>query len=825
MTDPAAPAEYSFPVTNLSCAGCVRRAETALANVPGVAHAAVNLAQGRATLRLGRDGTLAPVRRALAQAGYPMGVTTHRLQIDAMTCATCVARTQGALAAVPGVIEARVNLATGQAQVDAPEGVVPVQALRAALAATGYHATALSPDQPDDPQARALRHAAQARGSFLVALVLTLPVFVTEMGGHVWPPLHHALHALAGQQALWLGQFVLTALVLAGPGRGFFARGLPALVRGGPDMNTLVALGTGAAFAYSCVATFAPALLPEPARAVYFEAASVIVTLILLGRWLEARAKGQTGAAIAALARLQPALAHRLGADGTGQDVPAADLRPGDRVLVRPGGRLPADGRVSGDCVLIDESMLTGEPVPVLRGPGAAVTGGSVLGGSDALVMTVTRTGADSTLAQIIRMVDLAQGAKLPVQALVDRVTLVFVPVVLGLAVLTILVWLALGPGISFALVAGVSVLIIACPCAMGLATPTSIVVGTGRAAQLGVLFRKGAALQHLEAVRVIAFDKTGTLTEGRPVLTAIIPAPGCARADGLAIAAAIETPSEHPFARALVAQARAEGVELPAISGFKAVTGLGARADVAGQGPCLIGGPRFMAQEGVDLAIFAADAAQAAAQGASVLYLARGGQVLALFALTDQPKPEARATLDHLRARGFALALITGDAQAPAQATAQALGIDTILHDITPKAKAQAVADLRARFGPVAFVGDGINDAPALAAADVGIALGTGTDIAIESADVVLRAGDLRGVAQAHHLARASMRNIRQNLFWAFGYNAALIPVAAGLLYPAFGLMLQPVLAAAAMALSSVFVLTNALRLRGLRPVAIGKP
>ncbi len=812
--------EVAFHIDRLSCAGCVRRAETALAAVDGVQGVSVNLTQARATVQVGADAQLADMRDALKRAGYPMRIATLELDLENLSCASCIARAETALLAVPGVLRAHVNMTTARAVVDMPDGAQDVDALVQALGRAGYPARARALDQT--PADRANADSARAKRAFFWAAALTLPVFVTEMGGHLVPSFHHFLHDLVGMQALWVAQFVLTALVLVGPGRVFYVRGLPALMRGAPDMNALVALGTGAAFAYSVIATFAPALLPDTARAVYYEAAAVIVTLILLGRWLEGRAKGRTGAAIAKLAGLQPRFAHRLDTDGQGSDVAISDLRTGDRVLVRPGERLPADGIVAEGAALVDESMITGEPLPALREAGAKVTGGTVNGGGGAFVLQVTATGAQTVLSQIIRMVELAQGAKLPVQALVDRVTLVFVPVVLGLAALTVAVWLAIGPGLSFALVAGVSVLIIACPCAMGLATPTSIVVGTGRAAELGVLFRKGAALQHLADVRVVAFDKTGTLTEGRPVLTGVHVAQGVTDADALALAASLERPSEHPLARALVTAAQSRGLIIPDANGFKALTGLGVRAEIQGFGPHMIGSAQFMAEHGIALDHFAAQADAAAQTGASMIYLAREGAALAMFALSDQPKADARATIDILRKAGVQIALITGDGQAAANHVAQALGIDTVLAEVLPKAKAQAVEDLRARFGAVAFVGDGINDAPALAAADVGIALGTGTDVAIESADIVLTSGAMRGVVQARQIAQATMRNIRQNLFWAFAYNAALIPVAAGALYPAFGLMLSPMLAAGAMALSSVFVLSNALRLRYI-PVSGG--
>ena len=805
-------ASRSFALDGLSCAGCVRRAETALNAVEGVHDASVNLTLSQATIRLDDGVGLDRVQTALRKAGYPMRVAQIDLELDNMTCGSCVARAEAALLSDPQVLRASVNLNTGRAQVTYPDGQGDPAGLLQRLEQAGYPARILSDDtmQDSDPRARQSREAAHMRWNFWVAGALTLPVFVLEMGGHAFPPFHHWLHHTIGMQTLWLVQFVLTTAVLAGPGRMFFLRGLPALWRAAPDMNSLVAVGTGAAWGFSVIATFAPDILPEGTRAVYFEAAAVIVTLILLGRWLEARAKGRTGAAIARLVGMQPKTARVL-RDGAQVDIPTAKLVAGDVVLVRPGERIPADGELTEGEALVDESMITGEPLPVSKGPQDRLVGGTV-NGAGAFRMAITRTGADTVLAQIIRMVEGAQGAKLPVQALVDKVTMYFVPVVIGIAVLTVLVWLAFGPDVTFALVAGVSVLIIACPCAMGLATPTSVMVGTGRAAELGVLFRKGSALQLMDRVQGVAFDKTGTLTDGRPVLTALE-----ALGDGdhaLALAAALEGQSEHPIGRAIVAAAQDRGLTLPEISAFKSLTGLGVRAVNDGQ-VVLLGAERLMVQEGIEPGALRDKAQDLAARGHTPLYLAQGGQMLAMIAVADQPKAGARQMVAALQAQGLHVAMISGDARATAEAIARDLGITRVVAEVMPKGKVDALEALRADWGSVAFVGDGINDAPALAEADVGIAIGTGTDVAVETADVVLASGDPRGVVQALDVSRRTMRNIRQNLFWAFAYNTALVPVAAGVLYPAMGVLLSPMLAAGAMALSSVFVLSNALRLR----------
>ena len=614
---------------------------------------------------------------------------------------------------------------------------------------------------------------------------------------------------------------VLTALILAGPGRRFLAQGLPALVRLAPDMNSLVAIGTLAAFGHSAVATLLPDLLPAGAVAVYFEAAALIVTLILLGRYLEARAKGRTTEAIRGLLALQPALARVRRGDVVAE-VTLSALHPGDLIEMRPGERVPVDGTLTEGTSWVDESMLTGEPLPVAKGTGDAVTGGTV-NGAGAFTFRATAVGDATVLARIVAMVEAAQAGKLPVQALVDRVTLWFVPAVLGLAVLTFGAWLAFGaaPALTPALTHAVAVLIVACPCAMGLATPTSIMVGTGRGAALGILFRQGAALQALEGVRVVAFDKTGTLTEGRPVLTDLVLtdlvlAPGVTRAAVLAAVAAVEDRSEHPVARAIVTAAKAEGLALPSVEAFIAVPGAGVTGIVAGR-QVLVGSERHMTAAGLDVSALAGVAEGLAAAGKTALLAALDGQVVAVLAVSDPLRDTAAPAIAALKAMGIAVAMISGDRIQTARAVADRVGIGQVAAGVLPAGKVAALDALRGR-GPVAFVGDGINDAPVLAAADVGIAIGTGTDIAIEAADLVLMSGRLTAVTDAIRLSRATMRNIRQNLFWAFAYNVALIPVAAGVL-TSFGIALSPVLAAGAMALSSVFVLTNALRLRRFRP------
>lgn len=748
--------------------------------------------------------------------------TQLELAIEGMTCASCVKRVEKALTHVPGVAQAQVNLATERALVSYDPSSAQPQAMVDAVIKMGYEARPIAA-QDDHAERQSQARDAEAQRlqrAFTVALVLTLPVFLLEMGSHLIPAMHHWVLATIGQQNSWLLQFVLTTAVLVWPGRHFFTKGFVALWRRAPEMNSLVALGAGAAWGYSVVATFAPGWLPEAARNVYFEAAAVIVTLILLGRMLEARAKGKTGAAIKRLIGLQPRTA-RVMRDGQALDVEIEKVKTGDIVVVRPGEKIPLDGDIIEGTSYVDESMLTGEPVPVEKQPGMQATGGT-LNTSGSFTLRVTHTGADTMLARIIRMVEAAQGARLPIQALVDQVTAWFVPAVMAAALLTFLTWFFLGPSpaLSHALVNAVAVLIIACPCAMGLATPTSIMVGTGRAADMGVLFRQGDALQTLRDVNVVAFDKTGTLTLGKPTLTELEPAAGHDGNDVLQWVASVQARSEHPIALAIVAAASERKMELLPADGFAAITGAGVEATVAGR-KVLAGAARLMAERGVDVSAFGARATDWGNEGKTPIYVAIDGQAAAMMAVTDPIKPSAVSAIAALHAQGLKTAMITGDNRYTANAVARQLGIDEVRAEVLPDGKVDAIRTLREGGRKVAFVGDGINDAPALAAADTGIAIGTGTDVAIEAASVVLMADDLHGVPNAIALSRATLANIRQNLFWAFAYNAALIPLAAGALYPAFGLSLSPIFAAGAMALSSVFVLGNALRLKAFRPRA----
>lgn len=739
--------------------------------------------------------------------------------VQGMTCANCSARVERALNRVDGVSEASVNLATEKATVQFLPGAVTLEGITDTIRQAGYDVVKVEEGEDARDAERAAREnqLRELRVSLTVAALFTIPLLLLDMVPMLVPPLQDWLQGLIPRQTGYVISFILASVVQFGPGWQFMKSGWQALRNLSPDMNTLVMLGTSAAYGYSLIATFMPGLLPEGTAHVYFEASATIITLILVGRYLEALAKGRTSDAIRKLMGLQPRTARVL-REGQELDLPVAEVIPGDVVLVRPGERVPVDGLVLSGSSFVDESMITGEPLAVAKQDGDEVVGGTV-NRTGSFRFEATRVGADTVLAQIIRMVEDAQGAKVPIQALADRVVSIFVPIVMGIALVTFLVWLSFGPqpALSFALVNAVAVLIIACPCAMGLATPTSIMVGTGKAADMGVLFRNGAALQELQEAGTVAFDKTGTLTLGKPQLTDFELQPGFERSELLTMVAAVEASSEHPIAEAIVAAATDAGLELPEASDFEAVPGFGVQAMVTDR-LVQVGADRFMTQLGIDVSPFRQQAGRLADEGKSPLYAAVDGRLAAVVAVADPIKESSREAISALHDQGLRVAMITGDNRRTAEAIAAQLGIDEVLAEVLPDGKVAAVQQLQ-QTGRVAFVGDGINDAPALAQADVGLAVGTGTDIAIESADVVLMSGDLRAIVNALALSRATIRNVKQNLFWAFIYNIILIPVAAGVLYPAFGILLNPMFAAAAMAVSSVFVLSNALRLRRFTP------
>ncbi|GAA5625707.1 copper-transporting P-type ATPase [Brucella sp. NBRC 12953] len=811
---------FAIPVEGMSCASCVSSVEKAVAKVPGVDKVSVNLATERADVTFKAAPDMPAVIDAIRKAGYDVPSGSADLAIEGMSCASCVSKVEKALNAVPGVTRASVNLATERAHVELA-GQVPLGDLVKAVETAGYEARSLEEARSDAKQEtqsdKRDAEALELKKNVILAAVLTLPVFILEMGSHIVPAVHMFVMDTIGMQNSWYFQFVLTTLVLFGPGMRFFKKGIPALLRAAPDMNSLVVVGTAAAWGFSVVATFWPDILPAGTVNVYFEAAAVIVTLILIGRYLEARAKGRTSAAISRLVGLQ-AKSARVLRNGDAIDVPLEDVRVGDVVQVRPGEKVPVDGEVIEGSSFVDESMITGEPVPVAKEEGAEVVGGTI-NKTGAFTFRATKVGRDMVISQIVRMVEDAQADKLPIQAKVDKVTGWFVPAVMAAAVLTFIAWLVIGGTamMGYALVNAIAVVIIACPCAMGLATPTSIMVGTGRAAEFGVLFRRGDALQTLRDASVIAVDKTGTLTQGKPALAHFAVVDGIDKDEALALVAAVEARSEHPIADAIVTAAKEKGLKLADVSAFESVPGFGLKASVSGR-EVAIGADRYMAKLGLDVAVFADDASRLGDEGQTPLYAAIDGKLAAIITVADPMKETTPAAIAAMHEQGLKVAMITGDNRRTAQAIAKRLGIDEVVAEVLPDGKVEALKRLSAGGKRIAFVGDGINDAPALAYADVGIAIGTGTDIAIESADVVLMSGDLRGVVNAIAISKATIRNISENLFWAFAYNVALIPVAAGILYPFTGTLLSPVLAAGAMALSSIFVLSNALRLRSFK-------
>ncbi|WP_419730826.1 heavy metal translocating P-type ATPase [Lichenicola sp.] len=814
--------QYSlrFQVDGMSCASCVGRVERAISSVPGVIGATANVIGGLAEAHFQGpipEGAAGAVVAAVRVIGFTIRPEILGFDVDGMHCGSCVRRVEQAALGVPGVAAAAATLATSRLTVtlDARLGAPPSTrtpdgseaAIEAAIAGLGYtaHREDHADRSSDDRHAAREADDARSRRDVLIAAALTVPLLLITMGGP-------AIGLRSGEPMALLSLLLATA-VLFGPGRHIVRTGARTIWHRAPDMNALVLLGAGAAWLFSAIVTLLPGLLPGQAGHAYFDTGSVIVTLILLGRLLESRARHRTGEAVRGLVQLQPRTARlRRGTELV--EVPVGTLRVGDLLQVQPGERLPVDGVVTEGQSLVDQSMLTGEPLPVGRTVGDAVVGGT-LNGNGSLTIRASQVGEATVLAGIVRMVEAAQAGKLPIQAVLDRVTQWFVPAIILAALVTFTGWMLAGAGIAVALGFAMSVLIVACPCAMGLATPVSIMVGTGRAAELGVLFARPMVLQRLAAADFVAFDKTGTLTTGRPTVTTILQAPGTAlsQPDLLGLAASVEARSEHPLAAAVVAAARERGAVTAPVEEFAALPGFGVTGRVQGR-TVAIGSARLMTRLGLDASGLEAPATALAGQGASPMLVAIDGRVEGLLGLSDTLRAHSTAAVAALRARGTQVAMLTGDHPATAAFVGKQLGIDTVLAGLLPGDKALRLRELAGKRTLV-FVGDGINDAPALAEADIGIAMGTGTDIAIESADVVLVSGDPMGVVTAFGLARAVMRNIHQNLFWAFGYNVLLIPVAAGVLVPALGISLSPMLAAAAMALSSVFVLSNALRLR----------
>ncbi len=736
--------------------------------------------------------------------------------VRGMHCAACVGKVERALRGVPGVGEASVNLATERASVGWDPQRADAPALAAAVAAAGYELAeappAAAPGAVTEDREQAARAAEQRRlrARVLVGIVLSIPIVLGSMTEiFPWAP-------------GWLRD-PWTLLLLATPvqfwvGADFHRGFLRDLRHRSASMSTLVSLGTNAAYFFSVAVTLQPHAFMALGAMPYYETAAVVITLVALGRWLEARARGRTSDAIRRLVALAPRTARVL-RDGVEADVPTANVVVGDLVRIRPGERVPVDGEVVEGASTIDESMLTGESLPVAKTPGATVFSGTV-NRTGSFVFRASRVGTETTLARIVRLVEDAQGSRAPIQRLADRVAAVFVPVVLVIAAAIFVGWWALGPSpsILYALTNAVAVLVIACPCAMGLATPTAIMVATGRGAELGILVKSAEALETLARVDTMVFDKTGTLTIGRPTVTDVIPAAGVSDDDVLALAAAAEQGSEHPIGEAIVACAKERGLALPPVTEFTTIPGQGIDAQ-SPEGRLLLGNRALMDARGVDVAPLAAHAEALAQAGKTVVYVAVAFRALGLVAVADTLKPHARAVVGALRQRGIEVAMLTGDDRRTAAAIARQANIDRVLAEILPEDKAREIARLREQGRRVAMVGDGINDAPALAQADVGIAMGSGTDVAIEAAGVTLMRGDLRGVVAAVDLSRRTLRIVKENLVWAFGYNVVLIPVAAGLLYPLWGVLLSPMLAGAAMAFSSVSVVTNSLRLKRWKP------
>ncbi|GHG05303.1 ATPase [Deinococcus piscis] len=825
--------ELRFAVEGMTCAACSSRVERALNKVPGVETASVNLATEAASVRYD-PATVAPEQliRAVQDAGYGVGTATADFGVTGMTCAACVGRVERALKKTPGVLDASVNLATERASVRYSPTMLTPEDLYSAVEAAGYgaerppldHLPGAEGATAPSPQQQA---SAGLRRDLLLSAAFAVPLFLISMGPMLYPPLHHWLLGTVGEGALNWIMLALALPVQFWVGQRFYRSGWAALRHGSPDMNTLVMIGTTAAFAYSALVTLFPGLLPPAAQHVYFEASGVVITLVLLGKYLESLAKSRSSGAMRALLELRPPEAWLL-EGGTVQRVPAESVRRGQQVQVRTGEQVPVDGVIVSGESYLDESMLTGESVPVSKGPGDEVTGGT-LNGSGLLTVEATRVGADSALAQIVALVEQAQSEKPPIQGLADRVVSVFVPVVLVIAALTFGAWLLWGgeAAVSQALIHAVAVLIIACPCAMGLATPVSVMVGSGKAAELGVLFGGGRALEELHRVDVVALDKTGTLTAGQPSLTALhlSPTAGLDDTQVLALAASAETGSDHPLAHALLSAAQERSLTLTPAARVKTEAGYGIEAEVAGH-TVQLGAARYMERLGLPMDAWTAALDELGSQAATPVFVAVDGSIAALLGVSDPLKPGSREAVAQLHRQGYRVMMVTGDSWATARAIAEQVGLDPqseVRAEVLPADKAAVIEELQTQGLKVAMVGDGINDAPALARADVGVALGTGTDVAAQTADVLLMSGDLRGVPNAAALSAATLRNIRMNLFWAFAYNVLLIPVAAGL-FTRWGLSLSPVLAAAAMGLSSVFVMSNALRLRGFR-APLGHP
>lgn len=805
----------------MTCAACVRRVEQGLDSLSGVSKAAVNFATDKATVEY--DPLLIDVERLTEKVrdlGYEVvgfdkstqgGLQKTTISVGGMTCAACVRRVESALESLDGVTDVAVNLATGRATLVHEPDWAGVEWLKRVVSDSGYEFLGVPEASLEDPSEEArIRDIKELSTKFIVGVVLSAIIFLGSMQD--WFPYLRSIP----RQIMLLFLFVLTTPVVFWVGSRFISGAIKAARQKTTDMNTLVAVGALSAYLYSTLATFVPQLFSGAGIAphVYFDGSAMIITLILLGRLLEAKAKGKTSMAIKRLMGLKPRTA-RVIRDGKEMDIPVDAVTKGDLILVRPGEKIPTDGVIVSGSSAIDESMLTGESIPVAKENGKEVFA-ATLNKTGSFTFRATKVGAETALAQIIRLVEEAQGSKAPIQRLADKVASIFVPVVFGIAVLTFVIWYFFVPEPMFsrALLNFVSVLIIACPCAMGLATPTAVMVGTGLGAENGILIKGGESLENAYKLTTIAFDKTGTLTRGEPEVTDILPASGIEQEDILEIAVSIEAVSEHPLAQAIVDKGRELNITPKKVHDFEALSGLGARA-VLNKRECILGNLRLMEKEGMVMNGLDQEVKRFASEGKTCVFVAKEGQIVGLMAFLDVPKVSAGQAVATLKAMGLRTVMITGDNENTAHAIGDALGIDQILADVLPGDKADEVRRLKTQGQVVAMVGDGINDAPALTTADIGIAIGAGTDVAMEASDITLIRDDLRAVPMAIRLSFKTMKVIKQNLFWAFFYNSLGIPIAAGILYPFFGILLNPVFAAAAMAMSSVSVVGNSLRLR----------
>ncbi len=814
-----------LPIGGMTCASCVARVEKGLSRLEGVAEARVNLASEKATVHYDPAKVdLKALVGTVQELGYEPRLEKLSLSIQGMSCAACVRRVQQALSRVDGVLEAEVNFASERATVSFLAGQTSVSELTRAVEQAGYKVV-------EAPGGDLLEQEREAREKTLLALrhkfAAGVALLVPMLLLCYWEPLGLGMLLPISTRTNFFLQLLLQTPIQFWVGWQFYRGAWAAATHRTTDMNTLIAVGTSAAYLYSLLATFFPSLFSAQGLTaeVYFDTAGAIIVIILLGRMLEAKARGRTSEAISKLMGLQPRMA-RVVRDQEEMEIPVEEVRPGDMVLVRPGERIPVDGVVLEGSSAVDESMVTGESLPVDKGPGDEVIG-ATLNRTGSFTFRATRVGRETVLAQIVRMVEEAQGSKPPIARLADTIASRFVPAVMGAAAITFLAWWIWGPEprLTYALLNFVAVMIIACPCALGLATPTSIMVGTGKGAELGILIRSGEALETAHKLDALVLDKTGTITRGEPSLTDIAPAQGWSREEVLRMAACAEQHSEHPLAKAVVLRAREAGLQLSDPKEFQAFPGHGLQALVEGRA-LLLGNESLVRQRGLSIGEDLQEQTLAMAQeGKTVIFVGVEGQVAGLLGVADTLKEESRQAVEALRAMGLEVLMITGDNPRTAQAVARQVGIQRVLAGVLPKDKALEVRKLQSQGKRVGMVGDGINDAPALAQADVGIAIGTGTDVAMESADIILMRGDLRGVATAIALSRATIKNIRQNFFWAFAYNTILIPVAAGVLFPFLGILLSPIFAAVAMGLSSVTVVSNALRLKRFRPPAHSRP